>query len=372
MKESELRAIIREHIKRTLKEAGPSLGAGSAELERGLGKISTRSSQLTKRQRVQAVIPVLQKFGITSADLPMIKAVLSKMSEPTPKPKPEPEVEENYTAGVDENEYNVIDKATGEIVTDQPLKKDLAKKFAAKKKGWVIKAVNEASRFKGREIYPDWVTPDQMKGMIRNVRDLTKGALYAILEPGMNVWQAEYEYAGKAGPMHLFKSTAQGTGDESDMEFTDAELNDLVKSAEISLMESLNEARLKKVTKQMWSKMSDDEQANALLSAVKDPDKAESLIGSKWESLPSQVTSNMHLFEKLTRVAKHKKLKVSEGALDSKSEKLDKSQAWQMLVKAVDSKPATQQADFIVDLINKFNLDDSVKRRLKMQIKNMA
>lgn len=338
MKESELRAIIREHIKRTLKEAGPSLGAGSAELERGLGKISTRSSQLTKRQRVQAVIPVLQKFGITSTDLPMIKAVLSKMSEPTPKPKPEPEVEENYTAGVDDGNASV----------------------------------NEASRFKGKEIYPNWVTPDQMKGMVRNVRDLTKGALYAILEPGMDVWQAEYEYAGKAGPMHLFKSTAQGTGDESDMEFTDAELNDLVKSAEISLMESLNEARRKKVTKQMWSKMSDDEQANALLSAVKDPDKAESLIGSKWEALPSQVTSNMYLFEKLTRVAKHKKLKVSEGALDSKSEKLDKSQAWQMLVKAVDSKPATQQADFIIDLINKFNLDDSVKRRLKMQIKNMA
>ena len=52
---------------------------------------------------------------------------------------------------VDENEYNVIDKATGEIVTDQPLKKDLAKKFAAKKKGWVIKAVNESSERDGTE-----------------------------------------------------------------------------------------------------------------------------------------------------------------------------------------------------------------------------
>lgn len=171
MKESELRAIIREHIKRTLKEAGPSLGAGGEELVRGAEKVSGRVAKLTKRQRIQSVIPLLQKFGITSADLPMIKAVLAKMSVPEPEPKAEPEVEENYTAGVDD---------------------------------------------------------------------------------------------GAAG-----------------------------------------------------------------------------------DSL-------------------------AEGALDSKSEKLDKTQAWNMLKKAVDTKPASQQADFIVDLINKFNLDDSAKRRLKMQIKNMA
>jgi hypothetical protein len=46
----------------------------------------------------------------------------------------------------------------------------------------------------------------------------------------------------------------------------------------------------------MWSKMSEDEQAAALLTAVKDPDEAESFIGSKWEALPSQVTSNMHVY----------------------------------------------------------------------------
>ena len=51
------------------------------------------------------------------------------------------------TIGVDEsvvNEelYNVIDKKTGEVITtDGPLKKDLAKKFAAKKNGWVIRLV---------------------------------------------------------------------------------------------------------------------------------------------------------------------------------------------------------------------------------------
>ena len=58
----------------------------------------------------------------------------------------------------------------------------------------------------------------------------------------------------------------------------------------------LKESSFTKVTKDMWSKMSDDEQADALLSAVKDPDEAESLIGSEWEALPSQVTSNMHVY----------------------------------------------------------------------------
>ena len=56
------------------------------------------------------------------------------------------------------------------------------------------------------------------------------------------------------------------------------------------------------VTKDVWSKMSDDEQADALLSAVKDPDEAESFIGSKWEALPPQVSSNMHVYNLHMRV----------------------------------------------------------------------
>ena len=171
MKESELRAIIREHVKKTLKEAGPNLGAGASEFERGLDKVDNRASRLSKKQRIQAVIPVLQKFGITSNDVPLIKAVLAKMNKAAAAPAPEPEVEENYTAGVHDGD------------------------------------------------------------------------------------------AGKS---------------------------------------------------------------------------------------------------------------LAEGSLDSKGEKLEKTQAFQMLQKAVSSKSATQQADFVVDLINKFNLDDSAKRRLKMTIKNMA
>ena len=51
-----------------------------------------------------------------------------------------------------------------------------------------------------------------------------------------------------------------------------------------------------KVTKDMWAKMDDDQQANALLTAIKDPDEAEEFVGVEWESLPSEATSNMHVY----------------------------------------------------------------------------
>lgn len=58
----------------------------------------------------------------------------------------------------------------------------------------------------------------------------------------------------------------------------------------------LKESSFTKVTKDMWSKMSDDQQADALLSAVKDPDEAQRFIGSEWEALPSQVTNHMYVY----------------------------------------------------------------------------
>ncbi len=50
MKENELRGVIRKQIKKILSE-GPRLGAGGAEIERGLGKISGRTSRSSNRQR---------------------------------------------------------------------------------------------------------------------------------------------------------------------------------------------------------------------------------------------------------------------------------------------------------------------------------
>ena len=63
MNENELRGVIRKQIRKVLSEA-PRLGAGGAELERGLGKIGGRTSRFSRRQRVQALLPVLKKFNI--------------------------------------------------------------------------------------------------------------------------------------------------------------------------------------------------------------------------------------------------------------------------------------------------------------------
>ncbi len=59
------------------------------------------------------------------------------------------------------------------------------------------------------------------------------------------------------------------------------------------------------------------------------------------------------------------------GALDSKGAKLEKTQAFQMLQKALASKPANQQAEFVMDLIGKLGMDDSAKRKLKMKVKQI-
>ena len=61
--------------------------------------------------------------------------------------------------------------------------------------------------------------------------------------------------------------------------------------------ESVNEARSKKVTKQMWAKMDDDKKIDALLSVVKDPDEAEKYFDKKWNELPSGFERDMTIYE---------------------------------------------------------------------------
>lgn len=66
---------------------------------------------------------------------------------------------------------------------------------------------------------------------------------------------------------------------------------------ELANVTNLKESSYTKVTKDMWANMSEDQQADALLSAAEDPDQAESFIGSEWEALPPQITSNMHMYK---------------------------------------------------------------------------
>jgi hypothetical protein len=228
MKEQELRRVIRDHIKR-LMEAGPSLGAGGSDIERGLSKIEKRASSLTPRQRVAAVLPVLQKFGIQTNDLSLIKIELAKAVKQS--------------------------------------------------------AVQDASAEKA---------------------------------------EADKEAAVKA------KADA--------------------------------EAKAK----------ADAEAKAAAKAPAKTPTEKETPEKETPEKTEEQYTAGVD--DNVAGKAFYRSKRVSENlsALQTKGEKLDKTQAFQMLQRALSQKPSTMQADFVVDLINKFNLPDSAKRRLKMIIKNMA
>ena len=54
--------------------------------------------------------------------------------------------------------------------------------------------------------------------------------------------------------------------------------------AYLTFESKVNEARAKKVTKQMWKRMNDDKRFDALLSVVKDPDDAEEYVEYKWKN----------------------------------------------------------------------------------------
>jgi len=60
---------------------------------------------------------------------------------------------------------------------------------------------------------------------------------------------------------------------------------------------------------------------------------------------------------------------VDENALDAKAEKLDKTQAYKMLKQTLSNRPANQQSDFVIDLINNLELKDPAKKRLVMTIR---
>ena len=233
MKEQELRRVIRDHIKR-LMEAGPSLGAGGSDIERGLSKIEKRASSLTPRQRVAAVLPVLQKFGIQTNDLSLIKIELAKAVKQS--------------------------------------------------------AVQDASAEKA---------------------------------------EADKEAAVKAKADAEAKAKADA------------------------------EAKKAAATKPATTKTTDVKSDTA--TDTETPEKTE-------EQYTAGVDDNVagKAFKRSTRMQENL------SSLQNKGEKLDKTQAFQMLQRALSQKPSTMQADFVVDLINKFNLPDSAKRRLKMIIKNMA
>ncbi len=267
MKETELRYLIREHIKRLL-EAGPSLGAGGMDITRGLDKIEKRTSNLTSRQRVAAVLPVLQKFNIQPNDLSLLKIELSKsikQSDSTEKSAAEKAAAEKAAAEKAAAEKAAAEKAAAEKAAAE---KAAAEKAAAEKTDKSVKVESFISKQRAKADLKQFQSGKRSDGQGKYT-----AAVYGI---------------DSSGKKHKIT-------DEND---------------------------LNKYKKFMLDDNSD--------------------------------------------------LKENLSSLTNKGEKLDKTQAFQMLQRAVSQKPSTLQADFIVDLINKFNLSDSAKRRLKMIIKNMA
>jgi hypothetical protein len=59
----------------------------------------------------------------------------------------------------------------------------------------------------------------------------------------------------------------------------------------------IEEGNFKKVTRNMWNRMSDDEKVDALLTVVNDPEEAMKYYDLKWEDLPSGFERDMAMYE---------------------------------------------------------------------------
>lgn len=112
--------------------------------------------------------------------------------------------------------------------------------------------IDEASRWKGKEIFPNWVKPSDIQGYVKSIRDLVDGKDYVIYEPGMDSWQAEYEYVGRDQGEYVFRSSSQFST-APDERFTEKELAAMIKDLELAIMEGaeVNEAKKMKPFKKV-------------------------------------------------------------------------------------------------------------------------
>ena len=59
-----------------------------------------------------------------------------------------------------------------------------------------------------------------------------------------------------------------------------------------------------------------------------------------------------------------------KGTLAGKKERLEKTQAYKMLQKAIEGKPSTQQVDFVFAMLDSLPLDQTAKNRLRMKFRS--
>jgi len=93
-------------------------------------------------------------------------------------------------------------------------------------------SVNEASRWKGKDLYPDWIKPGDINPMpVKNINDLTVGLTYVIRDYGDNAYHGDYELK-EVGRNYVFVDSAMHS-QGGEMIFTKKEMLDVVKSSDI-------------------------------------------------------------------------------------------------------------------------------------------
>jgi len=90
----------------------------------------------------------------------------------------------------------------------------------------------QPGKYEGKDILPDWVTADNFGEPVKDAAELKVGSQYIIYEPGMDNWQAEYEYEGMEDGAHKF-SDQSSPQNENSMDFSEQELNDMIGKGEI-------------------------------------------------------------------------------------------------------------------------------------------
>ena len=133
------------------------------------------------------------------------------------------------------------------------------------------------------------------------------GKKWGTFELDGNDWMVKPTY-GKENWVDSIDNVIKIVNESKSMKLTDM-LNESIGIGELpssklmkmkvpakDMLKSVNEAKFKKVTKQMWAKMDYDERVNALLTFFKDPDDAEEYGDSEWNNIPSGADSGMYIF----------------------------------------------------------------------------
>ena len=132
--------------------------------------------------------------------------------------------------------------------------------------------------------------------------------------------------------------------------------------------ESVVNEKMIDVTKDMWEKMSDEEQEDALLSAASDPDATEKFIGFKYDKLPSWVKQNMAIDESVVNesLKSFDAVKISSEILKQKSPVAEFTQLiTDILEQVYDNADSTET---VIDMV-----DDAIESltKLSKDLENM-